>query len=151
MNWGLRITIIYTGFVLLIITMVVRSMNQKIDLVSEDYYARELKFQDKIERIRNEQALKEIPVYTIQGDELRIQFPSEFKDKTISGKLLFFKPSDSSKDVQMSIQLNEKNQQLINTSQFSKGMYKMQLEWEAVGVKYFHEETIIISVSQRSE
>ena len=53
-SWGTKIATLYIGFVGLIILMVSMSMRQRVDLVSEDYYNRELAYQDKINEIKHE-------------------------------------------------------------------------------------------------
>jgi len=53
MSWGKKITILYIGFVLLIVSMVTISASHKIELVSKDYYAQELDYQQKINAIRS--------------------------------------------------------------------------------------------------
>ncbi len=143
-SWGTKIAILYIGFVLLIGIMVAMCMNQKIDLVSDDYYARELVFQDKINETNNANALPEKIIHTIQQDGVQLQFPSVFKNKTVSGEILFFRPSDASKDFKSAVQLTKEGQQLITINNLSKGMYKMQIKWVAEGVSYFSEEVIVI-------
>jgi len=41
MNWGLKITLLYVGFVAMILTLVFKASGEKVDLVTKDYYAQE--------------------------------------------------------------------------------------------------------------
>ncbi len=43
MNWGYRVALLYISFAGLIIFLVTKSVNEKVDLVTPDYYAQELK------------------------------------------------------------------------------------------------------------
>ena len=52
-NWGHKILGIYFVFITGIAFMVVMSSRQKIDLVTPDYYAEEIKFQEKIDEKNN--------------------------------------------------------------------------------------------------
>lgn len=52
LNWGAGIAVLYMGFVAMIVLLVVMSMRQKIDLVTDEYYAEELLFQGKIDKIK---------------------------------------------------------------------------------------------------
>ena len=70
MNWGNRILFLYLGFVALIITLVVVSFSQKVDLVAPDYYARELNFESEIVKMKNEAALVEKPKVSLSNDQL---------------------------------------------------------------------------------
>ncbi len=143
-SWGTKIATLYIGFVLLIITMVTVSMRQKIDLVSDDYYDRELKFQDKINELNNANALPEKISHIITNTAIELQFQSIFKGKNMLGDILFFCPSDASKDFKTTIDLNENAQQKISLATFKKGMYKMQISWKVDNTPYFYEETIVI-------
>ena len=70
MNWGTRIIIMYVGFVALIITLVVVSMRQQVDLVTPDYYAKELKYQTNIDKTKNYNELKTSLKCTIQSENI---------------------------------------------------------------------------------
>jgi hypothetical protein len=141
-SWGTKIAALYIGFVLLIITMVFMSMNQKIDLVSNDYYQKELEFQTKINEMNNANSLSERITYTFE-DGITIHFPSVFKDKIVQGEIYFFRPSDASSDYKIKIELNDLKQ-VIDSENLSKGMYKMRISWSSGETDYFTEETIII-------
>lgn len=143
-GWGTKITILYIGFALLIGTMVAMCVNQKIDLVSADYYQKELVFQTKIDEAKNADGLAEKISHTITEKNLELFFPNVFTEKKVLGEILFFRPSDASKDYRTNIKLNESVQQSIVLNNLSKGMYKMQIAWEAEGTSYFIEETIVI-------
>lgn len=143
-GWGTKITILYVSFALLIGTMVAMCVNQKIDLVSSDYYQKELIFQTKIDEAKNAEALTEKISHTITEENLELFFPTVFKGKKVSGEILFFRPSDASKDYKTNIELNGSVQQSIALNNLSKGMYKMQIGWEAESTSYFIEETIVI-------
>ena len=49
MNWGYKILLVFAVFVAGILFLVYKSSNQKMDLVTTDYYEKELKYQQKID------------------------------------------------------------------------------------------------------
>jgi hypothetical protein len=57
MNWGYKILFVYLAFVAGILLMVFKSSIQKRDLVTPDYYAKELKYQQRIDAVKKTQAL----------------------------------------------------------------------------------------------
>ena len=144
MSWGTKIAMLYIGFVLLVIFMVTLSMNQKIELVSADYYANELKYQDKIDQMNNANSLGINIETSIDSNDVKIVFPLSFINEEINGNVFFFRPSDASKDYKTELKINEKGQQLISLIHLTKGMYKMQLSWSASDKNYFIEKVIII-------
>lgn len=143
-SWGIKIAVLYTSFVGLIIIMVFLSLRQKIDLVSEDYYNKELLYQNKIDELKNAGALSSEITHSFSSSTLDLQFPEEFKTQKTAGEILFFKPSDASKDFKTNLELNENAQQSIEMNKLSKGMYKMQISWKDDKKTYFSEQTIVI-------
>src|SRR5574343_962446 len=103
MNWGYKILAVYLSFVAVIVFMVFRSSNEKFDLVTKDYYAKELKYQDQIERVKRTGQLTEKVVVTNENNELKITLPGDFAGKTLKGELLLYCPADESKDVKKAI------------------------------------------------
>ena len=75
MNWGTKILIVYVAFIAGILMMVFKSSSQKTDLVTTDYYAKELKYQDKIDEMNRVAALSEPVGYTVKDNSLLIKFP----------------------------------------------------------------------------
>lgn len=144
LSWGTRIAMLYIGFVALIGVMVAMSMRQKVELVSDDYYDKELAFQSKLDEMNNANALSGKVTHVISDKAIQIQFPEEFKGKAVKGEILFFKPSDSSKDFKQAIQLNANGEQQVELSNLTKGMYKMQVSWNSGNTPYFSEEIIVI-------
>lgn len=143
-GWGTKIAILYIGFVVLVIAMVVISMNQKIDLVSDDYYPKELVFQKQINSSTNAKALADTIANTVTLNGVDLQFPSIFKGKTVTGKIEFFRPSDSSKDYSITIKLDENAHQFISSKELISGKYKMQISWKADNTDYYSEHIVII-------
>jgi hypothetical protein len=143
LNWGSGIAIGFTCFVIFMGTLVIKSFNQNFDLVHEDYYGEELKYQERIDRGMESSSLKGTISYEISNGEIILKFPEGMKEKQISGEVLFFRPSDKRKDVK--VNLNPANgEQRFPLAQFSKGLYKVQINWESEGKKYYNEETLTL-------
>jgi hypothetical protein len=143
MNWGNRILLLYLGFVALIITLVVFSFSQKVDLVSPDYYARELNFESEIIKMKNEAALVEKPKVILSNEQLQFSFPTAFKDKKITGTVLVYKPSDANEDYTQAIDAI-KGEVKIATRNFSAGMRKVKITWKVDSLYYLTESVIVI-------
>ena len=143
MSWGKKITVLYLAFVALIVTLVVLCFGQKVELETKDYYAQEIKFQDKIDAISNEKNLATTITHQLQGTQIILNADSSLLSKGLEGTINFYRPSDSSKDVNLKMNFAN-NQQIINTSTLIHGVYKMQLSWLSNGTKYFKENVIFI-------
>lgn len=139
MNWGKKIAILYLSFVALIVTLVVISMNQEIELESKDYYAQELKYQEKIDAFKNTNTLNSELSYERIENSLVINFPEEQKEKITNGEILFFCASDSEKDKKISLSINENNSQSISLNQLQKAKYTVKISWKCNTKNYFKE------------
>ena len=58
-NWGSGIAIFYSLFVITMVYAVVRSTQFDNSLVSDHYYADDLKYQERFDKLSNAQNLKE--------------------------------------------------------------------------------------------
>jgi hypothetical protein len=144
MSWGVRITMLYTGFVLLIATMVSLSISQKVDLVSKDYYEQELQFQNKINLMDRTKLLSEQLSWQVQNDELALDFPDQFKGQQTSGKVFFFRPSDAVLDKNFELQTDTLNTKSMSIKKLKSGLYKIQINWEVENIQYYNEGFIQI-------
>jgi hypothetical protein len=143
-SWGYKIAALYIGFVLLVLFMVFMAMQQKIELVSPDYYAKELKFQQEIDAMNNAGLLSANLYVELQSNTVIISFPKEFKGKEIKGEALMFRPSDSSLDISFPIELNEEGKLILQSNKFKTGLYKLIIKWSFDNKNYQTEHTIVL-------
>jgi len=145
MSWGIKITILYCGFVVLILSMVFATMTYKVDLVSADYYDQELKFQDKINGIRNTDSLHLSFKTEIAKQVVSLQYPEQWHGKKVAGRILFYRPSDSALDLSYTANQGEQGQQVFASGKFRRGTYKMLCDFQVDGRKFCYEETLFLN------
>ena len=144
MNWGKKILVVYIVFVAGIILLVLKSSSQKMDLVTTDYYAKELKFQDKIDEQNRVDALSDSIHYQIKENGLLIIFPKDFVGKDIVGEAVLYSPSNEDNDVKVPFFVKEQKVE-IPLSNVRKGFYVAKLSWKADGISYYQETNIQIN------
>ena len=143
MNWGRKILIVYIVFVLGIGFMVYKASTQNDDLVTTDYYAKELKYQEKIDEVKRVSALSAPVEYTIKDNALTIQFPKDFAGKQLAGEAVLYCPSDEKKDVKKNFTLKDEPL-LIEIPAGNKGLYELHLSWKDEAITYYFEKKIVI-------
>ena len=142
LNWGHYILISFILFVLLILYMVFRTFQTDNELISEDYYANELKFQDVIDKKQNAALLeKDISWKSIDGG-LELSFPE--LSQAITGKIVMIRPSDQSKDISFDIELDENGIQRIKDESLIYGKYLIQIDWKSGAAEYYTEGSAFI-------
>jgi len=137
-SWGYKIALLYCSFVALMVVMVVKSMHQKIDLVSKDYYAEELAFQKQIDAGKNQATLSAAASVHADAQNVMIEFPPEFKNENIKGNVHFYAPANADFDKGFPIVTNS-NTVSIPRNLLQQARYTMKLNWEASGRKYYQE------------
>ncbi len=141
MTWGTKIIIAFGCFITLIISMVVISMRQDVNLVAADYYVQEIAYQDQIDRIKNHNELEDLTLTHHKGKK-RIVIEYVQNDE-ITGEVLFFRPSDASKDMKYRLTLSG-NQQVFNTAEMQPGLWKIKVNWKRGEQEYYHEKTVVL-------
>lgn len=144
MNFGGKIVILYLSFVALILTLVFNCYSMDVDLVSKDYYAQELDFQQRINATNNEKSLNSSISHTVNDKSVVLTIDSTLLSNDFKGTVTFFRPSDSKKDVSFKMNFVN-NQQIIDSKELIHGAYKLQLSWTSNQKKYFKEEVIFIN------
>lgn len=144
MSWSYRITVLYLGFVGIIVTLVVISSRQKIELEAKDYYLQELKYQERLDAIKNTNELKATVTHQVTDNEIILTMPLEQVIANVTGEIYFFCPSNSDNDVKVKMQFDNNGQQQVKKSLLKTGAYKMRLSWSMQNKNYFKEEVITI-------
>ena len=119
-------------------------MNQDVDLVTKDYYGKELKYQDHIDKVNNTGKLgKEVGI-SLLNDFVQLTFPDSVFNKKASGIIYFYRPSGSVRDFSLPVAVTGNNTQIINTSKLEKGLWKIKVEWGMDGKDFYSEKSLII-------
>ena len=143
MNWGYKILIVYLVFVMGMLTLVYMSSMENKDLVSENYYEEEIKYQHIIDESANTASLSSEPVINRNKNIVNITFPAEFTHEKTDGDWVLYYAADKSKDVQG--KLNVVNGKYsIELPDFATGTYQLKLNWRAAEKKYYYEKVITL-------
>ena len=142
-NWGTGILIVIIVFLVAIISFVIYTSTIKVNLVEEDYYPKELNFDDQIEKNTNTEALVEKVNFIVFDSLILIDFPDFFDKKVVEGSILVYRPSDYAEDLRYNIDLDTNGYQFIPTHTLLKGKYILKLDWTCEGVNYCPEKVIM--------
>jgi hypothetical protein len=141
LSWSYIILSGYLVFVAGIVFLVYMASSQKFDLVTQDYYEQELKYQDVIDESANTAALSAPLIIERSGSQMHVGFPPEMKDKKKTIDFYLYCPADAKRDFRKTIESKD-----VQFSQplpsAMKGQYQLKLSWEAEGVKYYFEKKL---------
>ena len=132
--------LIMAGFVLAIIAMsllVYNVMQNKIEMVSDNYYEKEVSFQNQIDAEKNASAYKDSFSIASNGDQIILKLPAELSQKLDSGKVHFYAQASQSDDKYFALTRNSNGVYVINAAGWRKTAYKPRLSFSAGGNQYY--------------
>lgn len=143
-NWGTGIAIFYSIFVLVLVYYVIKSTTFDNSLVSEQYYADDLAYQQHYDKLVNAQQLTEdLKIWNkMQKAEVELIFPAEVGP--VSGLIHFFCPSDSGSDFKLPVRPDAERIQRIPTTGLRPGLWKVKVDWQADGKTFYKEQSITL-------
>ena len=144
MNWGTGIFIWIVIFLIGMLSLVIYSSMQPLNLVTPDYYPKSLNYQKKIERMERADSL-ETPLEIVQGkDYIFIHFPMIDSIHQPQGEIKIFYPRDNHLDHDIQIEVNDSLYQFIPKDGLTKGYCKVKVEWIHDTLDYYVEEDLFV-------
>lgn len=144
MNWGYKIILVFVIFATGILTLVIKSMRTRVDMVTGDYYAEELKYQQNIDAQKNAHRLTGPVTVAQTGDSIEIIFPQECIGRELNGEITFYRPSDSRRDFTVPAQPDAQGKVLVSRARLDRGNYRIKVQWESEGIPYFLEKQFFV-------
>jgi len=143
MNWGKGITIVIILFIGWIAFLIYKTGEVTSEMVTDNYYEKELVYEKVIQAKRNVQQLSALPTISQQQNNVLITFPKEVTTAA-TGNIIFYRPNNPQQDKKYTITINDNNAQNIATTDLTKGVYQIQLTWQQNNTPYYYEQNIFI-------
>lgn len=142
-NWGTGIVISLVLFAAMLTYYMIRGAQNPSDLVTEDYYEQEIKYQDRIDFTKNANDLGALEI-SIENKELKILFPTGFNSANATGKIHFYRPNKANIDFDVPLKIEANNAQSIDISTIVKGRWVLKIDMQAAGKNYYWENPITL-------
>jgi len=146
LGWGGGIALLYGSFVVFILAIVGFAAFQSFPLVEEDYYSKELKYGDRIEKISRTAATPGIfdLHYESGAKDLTLDFSGKPSNGKIDGTILFYRPSNPNLDFSVIIDPDSTAKQKIDLTDKANGLWKIKVEWNVDSLGYYYEDILIL-------
>ena len=144
-NWGTGIALFYIIFATSMVALVIKSTQYDHSLVVEDYYQKDLDYQQHYDKLANSKALAEdvqIQLVVDPNKEVQFSFPKEMEG--IDGQLHFMRPSHKGSDFSVNIELDEGNELTLPAAKLLPGLWKVQVDWQVGEKSYFKEQVLVL-------
>lgn len=143
-SWGTGLTIVIVTFLVATIGTVLYIMTIDVNLVADNYYEQEIKYQEQIDKIERTNLLPEQINVSVNGKIISVKFPSLFSYTEISGEIVLFRPSNKDFDVTVPIKIDSTYAQSISHPKLFKGLWKAKISWSTKNESYYNEEIIMV-------
>lgn len=143
MSWGYKILAMYGAFILLIGALVFGSYQQDVNLVSKDYYQREIEFQQVIDGRNNLQKMAAQPEILVLKDVLEVKLPagsSELKDLEI----WFYNAAIPAADIKFNEASTTKRTFTFPLTPVNTGTYHLKIKWIENELPYYFDKEMSI-------
>ena len=142
-NWGHKILMVYLFFVGGILLLAFKSSQQKFDLVQQDYYGAELKYQSVINATKHASELGADLGVLVRGSYLQITLPPTFQKSETNGVAHLYCIADEKGDMTKQIKSNN-GELVLAILKTMKGNYTLKLTVQNKGVDYYFEKKIML-------
>lgn len=130
LHWGHGLAIALGCFMLFILFLIFIFPlgKQNAEMISNNYYEEELKYQDIIDAKENAAKMENPPVYKATSEGMLISFPETIRVDENKVNFILFRTDDSNLDVKKEVGLQH-NVFLIPKNVISAGSYTLKLKW----------------------
>lgn len=141
--WPIALTLVILAFVAMVVGFVIWSLGHRVHLVAPDYYEREIRYQDQIDReVRTRDLGPEYGLtHDAAGHRLVVRIPAEHAGA--SGTVELYRPSDAALDREIPLAADGEGRQEISLAGLKSGLWRARLTWAHGTNEYFVATTLI--------
>lgn len=142
--WGIILTLV--GFGSFFVGFAIWAFQSDVELVYDNYYAKDVVFEQQIRRVERTDALAVKPVlkYRRGPETLTLTFPTTMSHPHPTGKVLLFRPSDLHLDRLFTLDLQGDTLQVISLPNLLPGLWRVKLNWTSLSQEYYLEEMLVV-------
>lgn len=144
--WPIAIIAFFIVFASFLATFVVWALGQKQDLVTENYYEQEIRYQEQLDRLNRTQA--QAVQTTVTFDAVRhcivINLPAA-QAAGASGKIQLYRPSNARLDHEVPLAINAGGMQTLDAKAMAAGLWKVRIHWSVNGQDYFFDQAVVVT------
>ena len=143
-NWGTGIVIgmaLFIGFIMFFVITMTTDDKYSHDLVEEDYYQKEIVYQEEIDAENNLKSFSEPITGQRTGDGWLLEFPKELDPEKVEGTVFLYRPSNKQLDFDFPMVISGSNL-LIPDNRLLDGRWNITLDWMYEGKRYLYKKSI---------
>ena len=143
--WPLGIFITFGLFFAGMATVVGIASTHREDLVNQNYYEQELKYQEHIDGAGRAQAAGATIVGDAANGKIVVAVPPVQLAQKFSGTVTFYRANDPKLDREFALEPGADGTQAFDAAKLAAGPWQVRAAWTANGQGYFLEEKIVVA------
>ncbi len=142
-NWGTKITIAIILFMSMIFGFVYVATQNPIILVEKDYYPKGIRYQKRIDQIKNAAPYNDLLKFKQENGQLYLKIPETSPD---SGNVTFYRPNEEKVlDIVYPFPKNKPIEVVFPKKHFKAGFYILKIIWWENGKGFYIEKKIYLT------
>lgn len=144
--WPISIMAFFALAITFFACFIAWAVQQREDLVSADYYEREVRYQSQLDSMNRSHAVATKTVVTFEpaGQTIVITLP-EAQAAGVTGSIHLYRPSDARLDRDLPLELAVDGTQRVDTKKLADGLWKVRVKWNANGQDYYLDQPVIVT------
>lgn len=144
--WAVGISVVIGVFLVATVALVIYISQQHYDLVTTNYYEKDLGYQKEIEARKRTSALSDKPRLELDRSAkvCNVVFPTGTDRAAVSGEITMYRISDAAHDLRQPLALDAAGRQFVSVSGLQPGQWIFKLRWTEGGLEYYLEERMYL-------
>lgn len=145
LNWGTSLVIamvLFISFILYFVISISTDTKYDHDLVTEEYYQKEMVYQQEIDAEKNSQELSTAITVKKVSDGWQLSFPKELEASKIKGGVTMYRPSNKILDFETPITISD-SKMLIPNDRLVEGRWDVIVDYTYEGKNYMFKKSIL--------
>jgi hypothetical protein len=144
--WPVSIIAFFTVAIIGCGTFIAFCSRHPADLVANDYYEQEVRYQGQMDRLQRAQERAQLASvsYDAGKQQIRIALAPSATQTKASGSIQLYRPSAVDQDRQIQLEPDANGTQTIDAAALAPGLWKVRVSWSADGQDYFLDRKVVI-------
>lgn len=143
--WPISIIAFFVIAISFLVSYTIWAMRQREDLVSPDYYEKEVRYQRQLDSMNRSTSIATQVAVTFEPARRQIVITLPAGLMASQGDIYLYRPSDARLDRQFPLALDAEGRQRLDAKDLPAGYWKVRVRWMAGGQEYYLDQAVIVT------
>jgi hypothetical protein len=144
--WPYGIVAAFVVFIGATASLIVFTSFHGQELVTQDYYEQELRYQERLDSRERTGALRSDASvrYDAAADSIQLVLPLQHASPSPAGTIQLYRPAASGEDRNLPLTVDLAGHQRLDARELSAGLWRVRVAWKHDGQDYSLEEKLVV-------